>query len=156
MTKFLKSDILTSNTITGEGFPSKNLFDDFTNRPFLEIKLSSLYGRSDQDYKRIKRTKKSSSLYNLNDYDPNYYSQDLETTSKEDFNSLDGFRVNILPFSDYRGETNKKLQTFNVTQNNEKFVIKVKKSYGSEGTVYFNGPEPNVFNDIDFLNIIRQ
>ena len=144
------------NSLLGEHLPSRRIFVDFTKEPFLEVRLSVLYGRSDQDFKRIKRSKSRSALYNSIDYHPNYYEPDLITTSKANYDSLDTHRDNILPFSEYKGEDNKKLQTFNTSQNNARFVSDIRKTYGTDGTIYFNGPEPNVFNDIDFLNISRQ
>lgn len=144
------------NSLLGEHLPSRRIFVDFTKEPFLEVRLSVLYGRSDQDFKRIKRSKSRSALYNSIDYHPNYYEPDLITTSKANYDSLDTHRDNILPFSEYKGEDNKKLQTFNTSQNNARFASDIRKTYGTDGTIYFNGPEPNVFNDIDFLNISRQ
>ena len=144
------------NSLLGEHLPSRRIFVDFTKEPFLEIRLSTLYGRSDQDFKRFKKSKKRSALYNSIDYHPNYYEQDVITTSKGNFDSLDKHRDNILPFSEYKDEDNKKLQTFNTSQNNARFASDVRKTYGTDGTIYFNGPEPNVFNDIDFLNLSRQ
>ena len=86
------------NSLLGEHLPSRRIFVDFTKEPFLEVRLSVLYGRSDQDFKRIKRSKSRSALYNSIDYHPNYYEPDLITTSKANYDSLDTHRDNILPF----------------------------------------------------------
>jgi len=142
------------NSLLGEHLPSRRIF--IGKDPIPEIKLSVLYSRTDIDFKRIKRSKKHSILYNSLDYHPNYYEKDIITTSKANYDSLDTHRDNILPFSEYKDENNKKLRTFNTTQHNARFVANVNKTLGTEGTVYFNGPEPNVFNDIDFLNLPHQ
>lgn len=149
---FFKTDL--SDSITGETLPSKPL--SYGRSPDLEVNLSTLYERSDHDYKRFKRTKRKSSLFNKHEYKPSYYEQDIKNTSKEDFLSLDSYRKTIKPFSDFKDEKDKKIQTFNQSGNCGRFVVSVKNSLGSEGTVYYNNFEPKNFVDVDFESISKQ
>ena len=144
------------NSLLGEILPSRRVFIDYSREPFLEIKLSVLYSYYDRDSKRFKRSNKSSSLINKIDYLPNYYKQDIMTMSTEEANSLEEHRDNIVPFNEFKGETNKKLRTFNTTEHNARFVGTVNKTLGTQGTVYFDGLEPNLFNDINFTNLTTQ
>ena len=169
------------NSLLGEHLPSRRVFLDYSQNPDQDIRLSVLYGRIDQDIftrvdekwtrernirrRIIRTTKNSKKKININnsvhsnrcyDYNPNYYAQDLITTSENTFNSLQEHRDNILPFSENKEENIKKLKTFNVTENNARFSSFYSRTYGQDGSVYFNGPEPNLFNDINFTKLTDQ
>lgn len=138
------------NSLLGEFLPSRRVFVDTLS---FDVNLSILYSRADSDKKRKKRSKKKSILYNVNDYFPNYYVQDVVTTSKEEYDLAQKHSNTILPFSDNKEEEGKKLQTFNTSANNARFSGLIRKTLGTEGTVYFNNLEHEMFNDISFDQI---
>lgn len=167
------------NSLLGEHLPSRRVFLDFTNNPDQEIRLSVLYSRIDQDFAsrinekstRVKNQRqllnkhptkypqKTSAIVpgkNIGDYIPNYYENDIININKEEFNSLQISRNKIIPFIENYESDLYKIKSFNSTKSNARFVLNVTKPYGTEGTVYFNNSESNVFNDISFTSLTDQ